>query len=518
MAGRFSVETVFKAVDDITKPFKKMQQRVRRGSEKMAHHINQINVPLTKLTKGMAKLGSRALVAGTGALTAGITAATAAMVGLNRATSKNVQLAKSVNASAGFVENLAGAIRPAGFEVDNVIDLIEEMNNKLGESAGLKEITPVTESLAILGLKFRDIKKLKPEDQFKAITDAALKMKDAQKAAAAADILMGGEANKLIGILRTQGKTLDEVIKKQQALNFITDEGRAGAVAFDAEITRTKRLISTLAFEIAGLVGGGLTPLLAKMSAYIVANKALIKTRILEFFDKMQVKAKQAWEWLNEEGRLKNITRTLSDFASIMVKTVGFLAQHGDKVAILVGGLFALNGILTTVTASMALLNVVMLANPVVLITTAVIALIAAVAALVAYRDEVSEFLKGFAPDWLVDWLMSLPNALGQVIDLLKAAYREAVILADKVQNLNPVGRVKQFFGFEDEQGSQQIDAVAGRGMMISPQERTARTIEESRTTSTAELTIRDETGRGELSSKKPAPGIALNLAGSGGF
>lgn len=67
--------------------------------------------------------------------------------------------------------------------------------------------------------------------------------------------------------------------------------------------------------------------------------------------------------------------------------------------------------------------------------------------------------------------------------------------------------------------------AGAARGLLgsdeaniVSPQERTAQTIEERRETSTAELTIRDETGKAQLKQKGNAPGIGIKFAESGAF
>lgn len=512
MSGRFAIETVFRAIDRVSQPFNAMQQNVRRVTERMSRNIGALNAPLTRFTKGLGSVGKRALQAGA-AYTASIVASTVAMAALNRETAQNAKLAESVSASATFVDNVAASLRSAGFETDNVIDLIEEMNNKLGESAGLEEISSVTESLGILGLKFREIKNLKPEDQFKAITNAALKMEDAQKAAAAADILMGGEANKMIGILRTQGATLDEVIRKQGELNLLTDKGRAGAVKFDTALGRTKRMIGTLSSEMAGLIGEQLVPLIKKMNAYILANKELIKTDILKFFDRMKTKAKAAWEWLNEEGRVKSIGATIERVGTILAEVTAFLVQHGGKVAVVVGGLIALNAVLTTFIGIMTAVNLVMALNPIGLIVIGVAALIAGIVALVAYREEVSGFLKEFAPEWLVDYWMLLPNLIGKAIDMVREAVGEFKALSD----IDPIGDVKGFFGFgDDDEDSPSAEGPARQ--MVSPQERTARTIEETRRTTLAEVLIRDETGRAEMSNKAPYPGVALDLVGSGGF
>jgi len=57
-----------------------------------------------------------------------------------------------------------------------------------------------------------------------------------------------------------------------------------------------------------------------------------------------------------------------------------------------------------------------------------------------------------------------------------------------------------------------------GESEIVTPQERVAKTIDERRETSTAELTIRDETGKAELTKSNNVKGIGLTLAESGAF
>ena len=54
----------------------------------------------------------------------------------------------------------------------------------------------------------------------------------------------------------------------------------------------------------------------------------------------------------------------------------------------------------------------------------------------------------------------------------------------------------------------------AAAPMMVSPQERTARSIEERRTTNSAEVTIRDDTGRAEVTKGKLTNNIKMQNTG----
>ena len=166
-------------------------------------------------------------VAVAGAALAGFTIIT------NKFTAEQENMAAAVGISGQALEGYGALAEQAGLNVDNVIDLVEEMNNKLGESKGLEEITAVKEATKILGLEFKELKRLKPEDQFFAILDAAKQLEDQQKASAATDILLGGEASKFVGLLHQQEGGLQDLLDAHFRLNLLTKDNRAAAVDFN---------------------------------------------------------------------------------------------------------------------------------------------------------------------------------------------------------------------------------------------------------------------------------------------
>lgn len=65
MAGRFSVEAIFKAVDRITAPVRRMQDRVRRFTESASNRLKDVNKIAERVTTGFRNVGVAA-VAGAG--------------------------------------------------------------------------------------------------------------------------------------------------------------------------------------------------------------------------------------------------------------------------------------------------------------------------------------------------------------------------------------------------------------------------------------------------------------------
>ena len=199
---------------------------------------------------------------------------------VNHGTRETVNLAKAVGVSTETLQAFGGAVSAAGFNIDNVADLIEEMNNKLGESGASKEeITAVKDSLKMLGLEYKNIKELSPEEQFKKIADAALKLEDAQRASSAMDILMGGEASKMFGYLRRSGKSLDDIIQGFREISFETKESQAGAVEYTNAIGGIKKMFDSLGRFVAGEFGRKVAPVLKEFKEDILKNKdAIIET------------------------------------------------------------------------------------------------------------------------------------------------------------------------------------------------------------------------------------------------
>lgn len=128
----------------------------------------------------------------------------------------------------------------------------------------------------------------------------------------------------------------------------------------------------------------------------------------------------------------------------------------------------------------------------------------------------------------MADVLTSIPN-------LIKAAWRG---LGDFFKSLwkgiiddfnsaikfmeDKINKVRDFFSFGThpaEQGvafgKDQDTAPAAGAQVVSPHDRTAKTIQETRKTSTAEVTIKDGTGRAEVTKGKMGPGLALQTTGN---
>ena len=280
----------------------------------------------------MLKTASKVIIGAAGAL-ATLTAI------VNTTTAANMALAKSVGVSSEFLESMGGVVRPLGFEMENVVDLVEEMNNKIGESIGMGvPISGVADATKILGLEFKSLKDLAPEDQFIAILDAAKNLENQQAAVSAVDILMGGEANKILGFLRAQDEGLLELIERQMKLNLLTDQGRKGAERFNTVFGEFSMIANTAKAEFFGLLGDVLAPLLEKYSDWVVANNELIGSKISEWANTLG----RSVSWVITQftwfiGKIGNVVERLGGLENTL-KLVGItmLAVFGAKTVMMI--------------------------------------------------------------------------------------------------------------------------------------------------------------------------------------
>jgi Cu/Ag efflux protein CusF len=514
MASKYTISTVFKGVDRMTRPVRKMGASISKMTESAEVGLRKVDAATSKVTESMFGVGKKAALG-----IAGLTSALVVGAGaVNQMKLESDNMTRAMGANVETVEAVTNGIKGIGLNAENVTDLYEEMNNKLGESAGIEEITKVTESLGILGLQFNEIKKLSPDEQFKAIADAALKMEDATQAAAAMDILLSGESNKIISTLRLQGKSMEDITKNYQMMNFRTDQSRKGSEDMAKAQSKTAKIIGSLTQEVSGLLGKALAPMIDKFNEWMINNKELISQNLDKLFNSIG----------NSIGDVGQHMETLIGWIGDLSANFSEFIKWAKWVGIFVASLTVLSVALKTITVLVTAFNLAMAANPIVLAIGAVAALAAGIAYLTyKYWDAIKPFVefgvalaKGAAliagTIIAVKSLSAVVVGLGAIlaatpIGLVVAGFAAgaaAIItyweplteffsnlfngIADMYSNviggiadgISGVGEsVSGFFGFgdddEDIKRSMSIDA----NTVVTPQERISRSISENKET-----------------------------------
>lgn len=468
--ARYSVEAVFKAIDRVTAPVTRMQNSIGKLTRSAELGLRRLRKTTASLNKGLmttAKIGGGIFAAGAGI------AATA------------------INKVAGAADNLAKRTRAIQFPIEEFQEwsfVAQQSGFSDGEfEKGIGNFTKVLgEAKAGAGALTSILKKSNPEllEQLKNANNSAegfetfvaglRGIEDASVRAAVARAAFGRSGLKLLNITEQNTEALAALRKEARANGVITADQAANAEAFNDSVgSLTASLMSMLNEAILPMLPE-ITEMIKGWREWAIENRELIATKIQDFMRMMIEGIKRLIASVSEFDSKYNIADKIAAGFDTFMAFAGFLADNAGWIATItgaVGAFVAIAGVLVTVLTAV---NLVLAANPIVLIVLGIMAAVAAVALLIKY---------------LVD-------------------------LADK---FNVVGKVKDLIGFgEDEELPEENPSTGTQsGPMISPQARAAQLMQETRETSSAEVTIRDETGRGEVTKGSLAPNIRLAQSGA---
>jgi len=230
--------------------------------------------------------------------------------------------------------------------------------------------------------------------------------------------------------------------------------------------------VDAVKVKIFGLNEGPLKDIVDNMTKWVGANEDLIATRVGEFIAEIITSLPAIIEWV----------------------------KWGAKASVV---FIAFVVVLKTLIAVLTLVNLIMALNPLGLIVLATVAAIAAFTALVVWIDEVAEAFGKMNP--FIRAILAPLELVVRTIKFIKDAFKGG--FGDAISKL----AVSLGFDVGDDTGT----GGSTSPQVVSPQDRIARSIEEQRTTSTTEVTIRDESGRAEVTGGKLGTGLTLQPSGA---
>lgn len=391
-----SMASATKKVKTLEKEQVKLSKSIEKAREagKDVSYLEQEYQELTKQiakakkeAKGFHALGSirdvfaggATLIKDVGVAAVGTTASVLGLVTVtNSATAEQNALAKSYGMSIAQFTAWGGVAKNAGLDAESTGDLVEELSNKFGEFKALGEQSSVSDVFGKLGIKKDMLDGLSAAEQFEFVMKRLNKVTDSQEAASLADMLFGGEANKLVTYIHGTGKGIDELLKKQKGINKLTTAGADGATQYQKAWSKGLSVVSTSWQDISGKVGGKLAPVIDQLSTKISTFVDTHQTQINAFVD-------------NVVTGITTFCTTVYDVASAVNTAVQAIGGWGTVLNVVLGivaakgivqfALFA-NNIKTLVTtismagSVMKAFNLIVKANPIGLAVTAISALI----------------------------------------------------------------------------------------------------------------------------------------------
>lgn len=524
MAGRFTVEAVFKGIDRITKPVTRMQNRVNKFTR--------------SATRGMRAVGFAARRAGQDLKLFGGFAAR----GLRLAGGAFAFLIKSFSQ----IEDAQAAFQPLLGSVEKAKELVDKLN-KTAATTPFQFETLANTAKQLLPVIEGDAQNL--IDTIRMLGDTA-----------------GGNAQKLQSITRGFTKAMLKGKVDLESLNMIAEAGvpifkqmaasmgvstsklfdlsKAGKLT-TADLTKTfKKMTSEGGIFFKGMeiasktVSGKLSTLRDNVTLAAAKIGGVLAPTVKEIIDELLVVAQNVAKWAEANKEL--IGAEFKSMVQDIRVFIGFLKENGPTLLRMGKNILIVAAAFKVLSVIIGVINVLMSLNPVVLIVFAVIAAIALFIVWIKFLinnweafgrffvllwdgivdgiNAAVQFIKDIWNGVMDDITGSILDAIALMGDLLDAAKRvfglskredEEKAALTRAQALNPAANILANMT-EDERARLEADPAARIAFGLPPRS-------ESRASAT--VTIKDDTGRAEITkSSASGSGAGITLQPTGDF
>lgn len=178
----------------------------------------------------------------------------------NAETALRANVAKSYGVDAPTFNSWDSLAKQYDMTGENIGDLFEEYLHKAGEYKQVGKQGSLQDAFDTLGFKAGDLAGLSNMAQFDKIVERALSLKDDSKSSFALDALFGGEASKLLMLIKQSGRSYRDLMDEQRRYNLVTKEGAEGAIAGNKAVGDLRTVFSSAVAEISGQLGNQLAP------------------------------------------------------------------------------------------------------------------------------------------------------------------------------------------------------------------------------------------------------------------
>ena len=526
MSSRFSVDAVFRAVDKISAPVSKMQARMSKFTRGVGRGFRSMNSSVDKVNGRLARTGA---IAG-GALAAG---AGIAVVALNKVADAADNLAKTSRRLDFPIEELQEwgfVASQSGVDTKTYESSLGAFTKRLGEArAGSgalvtflkKTDTALLDQVTSAGSS---------AEAFELVINKMRETTNASDRAALASAAFSRAGMKMANISDNSADAIARLRKEQRQNGVITMQQAKVMEVYNDSVDSLQRSMFGLQADAVAPLAPQLTKLATATRGWIVENRKLVSQRLAEGIQFITDNADSLGQIAL--GLVKILGAWLAITIALKVATMAFnlvmLASRAialgwaiaGKILVATGWLAV--GMFKAIRMGVLLFNLALAANPIGLIVGAIALLVAAGIALALNWDSVVETMSGA---WAsiksvvssgVDFVLGLLATMAAPFEMIRDAIGSIVSAAGGL--LSGGTSTLQIKGpaIPGETATGETDTASTPDpQVISAAEQTARSIEERRTTSTAELMIRDQTGRAELSQGTGA-GVGITLEQSG--
>lgn len=282
-----NLSIIIEAIDRVTTPVRGIAARLRAtldglGLSRVREALGGVVGGVDRVIGEVARLGRTAVLAGgiaVGAL-AGI-AGSAINAG-----DEALKAAQSVGLSAERWQRYAYAADLAGVGSDQARQALQELGKQVTDAVSGNEQLAAT--FRDMGVDLRDSEgRLRAVDDILAdVSDAFQRAPDGPRKTRVAMQLLGGEGAKLIPLLNGGSQALREAGDEAERLGLVISGKTAAQMeGFNDNVSRLRGFLVGLRNSIAEQLIPVIAPLLERFTAWAVANRELIATRIVDWIE-----------------------------------------------------------------------------------------------------------------------------------------------------------------------------------------------------------------------------------------
>jgi len=196
------------------------------------------------------------------------------------------KMAKRTGLSVEALSELRFAASQTGTSLEAMETGFRRMQRSIYDAG--RGLSTQTDALADLGLEYKELAGLSPEDQFKFLAEAISRVEDPTRKAALAQALFGRAGTQLLPMMASGAKGIETLQKEARRLGLtMSSEDAAAAEDFTDALDKLWKVVKMGVFH----VGAALAPVLQqvaetitsvamKVSAWVRANQQLIVTAL----------------------------------------------------------------------------------------------------------------------------------------------------------------------------------------------------------------------------------------------
>jgi len=194
------------------------------------------------------------------------------------------KMAKRTGLSVEALSELKFVASQTGTSIEALETGFRRMQRSIYDAG--RGLSTQTDALADLGLKYKDLKGLAPEKQFKLLAEAVSRVEDPTRKAALAQALFGRAGTQLLPMMAKGAAGIEALQKKARRLGLtMSSEDAKAAEDFTDSLDALWKVVKMGVFRVGAALAPGLkqlaetiTSVAGKISAWVQANREIIVT------------------------------------------------------------------------------------------------------------------------------------------------------------------------------------------------------------------------------------------------